>query len=186
MKKSDVWILPDIAYFFRPARGVAAVRRAVLPRTHCPHRAWGGSLNKHETTHFRRSGNEWFLHFVYTNALLAPLQNIEFCKDHFTNQTCFVGGDSGPCSIMLIHLSNFHFMPPIPVTSGDMCIIWFTLQTVFINCTTTNSKKQRIFIQIYHIITCGTLTCMIELKYISKTEKYWEGSYYGIQFWVFS
>jgi hypothetical protein len=35
-------------------------------------RAWGGSLNKHETTHFRRSGNEWFLHFVYTNALLAP------------------------------------------------------------------------------------------------------------------
>lgn len=72
-------------------------------------RAWGRSPNKHETTHFRRSGNVWFLHFVYTNALLAPLQNIEFCKDHFTNQTCFVGGDSGPCSIMLIHLSNVLF-----------------------------------------------------------------------------
>ena len=35
---------------------------------------WGGSLNKHETTHFQPSGNEWFSHFVYTNALLAPLQ----------------------------------------------------------------------------------------------------------------
>jgi len=42
-------------------------------------RAWGGSLNKHETTHFQPSGNEWFFAFVYTDALLAiisltPLQ----------------------------------------------------------------------------------------------------------------
>jgi len=36
--------------------------------------AWGGNLNKHETTHLQPGENEWFLNFVYTNALLAPLQ----------------------------------------------------------------------------------------------------------------
>ena len=33
---------------------------------------WGGGLNMHETTHSRFGGNGWFLHFVGTNALLAP------------------------------------------------------------------------------------------------------------------
>jgi len=36
--------------------------------------AWGLGQrpNKHETVHFRRGGSERFLHFVSTNALLAP------------------------------------------------------------------------------------------------------------------
>ena len=73
MKMSDVWIRLSIAYFLGPTGVSPQIVRGALPRTFMFARDWGGSLNKHETTHFRRRGNEWFSHFVYTNALLAPL-----------------------------------------------------------------------------------------------------------------
>ena len=44
----------------------------VAAETFCVARVWD-LPNKHETTHFRRSGNGWFLPFVYTKALLASI-----------------------------------------------------------------------------------------------------------------
>ena len=72
---SDVWIHPDIAYFLGPQGVSPQTVRDAYQNTFCSPGAWGGNLNKQKTTHFRRSGNEWFSHFVHTNALLAPLQN---------------------------------------------------------------------------------------------------------------
>ena len=85
---------PKISAKLKPSLGilknrVAAVRRTALPRTFMFARAWGGSPNKHETTHFRHSGNEWFLHFVCTNALLAPLRFLCF-RLTFTQNLCII------------------------------------------------------------------------------------------------
>ena len=69
MRMSDVWIHPDIAYFLGP-QGVSPQSEGLRYPGHIVRTGLGAEASTStKTTHFRRSGNEWFSHFVYTNAL---------------------------------------------------------------------------------------------------------------------